>query len=105
MKHFRVPLTCLLYWEKIPQGRGGTPPWSQAIRWGKWKAIRHKPRTRWELYDLAQDIGETDNIAEEHPNVIQRIEGRLKTVRSVCRTYPPEEPSWSYPRLKTGYVK
>ncbi len=95
----------LLYWEKIPQGRGGTAPWSQAIRWGKWKAIRHKPRLPLELYDLAQDVGEADDVADEHPGVIQRIEDRLKTVRSVSRTYPAEEPSWGYHRLETGYVK
>lgn len=95
----------LLYWEKIPQGRGGTPPWSQAIRWGKWKVIRHKPRTPLELFDLMQDIGETNNVASENPDVIRQIAERLNTVRTVSRTYPQEEPSWGYHRLETGYVK
>ncbi|MHC4398716.1 MAG: arylsulfatase [Planctomycetota bacterium] len=94
-----------LYWEKIPQGRGGTPPWSQAIRWGKWKAIREKPHLPTELYDLSRDIGETTNIAAEQPDVVKRIEQFFKTERSVSRTYPTEVPSWGYHRLETGYVK
>ena len=33
-----------LYWENIPQGKGGTPAWSQAVRWGTWKVLRNQPR-------------------------------------------------------------
>jgi arylsulfatase A-like enzyme len=95
----------MLYWEKIPQNRGGTPAWSQAARWGKWKAVRHKPRASLELYNLANDIGETNNVAAQHPEVIRTLEAKLKTARTVSRTYPAEEPSWGYPRLETGYVK
>ena len=58
-----------------------------------------------ELYNLADDIGETNNVATEHPEVIRILEGKLKTARTVSRTYPVEEPSWGYPRLETGYVK
>jgi arylsulfatase A-like enzyme len=94
-----------LYWEKIPQGKGGTPAWSQAIRWGKWKAVRNKPRLPLELYDLEADIGEKSNVAKEHPDVVRKIEGYLKTARTVSRSYSAEKPSWGYDRLDTGYVK
>ncbi len=94
-----------LYWEKLPQGRGGTPPWTQAVRWGKWKAIRPKPGLPLELYDLQNDVGEKRNVAAGHPQVVRRIEQYLKTARTLPRTYPPQEPSWGYDRLDTGYVK
>ena len=94
-----------LYWEEIPQGKGGTPAWSQAVRWDKWKAVRLKPRLPLELYDLETDLGEQNNVTDQHPAVITEIEGYLKTARTVSRTYPPQEPSWSYDRLDTGYVK
>ena len=94
-----------LYWEKIPQGKGGTPAWSQAVRWGKWKAVRNKPRLPLELYDLDSDIGEKNDVAEEHPDVVARIESYLKTSRTVSRSYPAEKPSWGYDRLATGYVR
>jgi len=94
-----------LYWEKIPQGKGGTPAWSQAVRWGKWKAVRNKPRLPLELYDLDSDIGEKNDVAEGHPDVVARIESYLKTSRTVTRSYPAEKPSWGYDRLATGYVR
>jgi arylsulfatase A-like enzyme len=94
-----------LYWEKIPNSKGGTPAWSQAVRWNKWKAVRNKPRLPLELYDLENDIGEKNNIANKYPDVIEKIEDYLKTARTVSRTYPPQEPSWGYERLDTGYVK
>jgi len=95
-----------LYWEKIPQNKGGTPAaWSQAVRWGKWKALRNKPRLPLELYDLEADIAEKNNVAAKHPEVVREIEDYLKTARTVSRTYPQEAPSWGYDRRDTGYVK
>jgi arylsulfatase A len=95
-----------LYWEIIPGNEGGrVQPWMVAVRHGKWKALRRKPTLPIELYDLESDIGETKNVAGEHPEVIQDIEAYLKTARTFPRTYPPQEPNWGYPRLKTGYVK
>ena len=94
-----------LYWEKIPQGKGGTPAWSQAVRWGKWKALRHKPRLPLELYDLETDIAEKNNIAGKHPEVVKEIEDYLRTARTVSRGYRQEVPSWGYDRRDTGYVK
>jgi arylsulfatase len=94
-----------LYWEKLPRDKGGTPAWSQAVRWGKWKALRLKPRLPLELYDLGTDIGEEHNVADRHPDVIKEIEDYLKTARTISRSYPPQEPSWGYDRLDTGYVK
>ncbi|MEA3226245.1 MAG: arylsulfatase [Planctomycetota bacterium] len=94
-----------LYWEKTPQGKGVTSAGSQAVRWGKWKAVRLNPRLPLELYDLEADIGEKNNIARKYPEVIKEIEEYLKTARTVSRSYPAEKPSWGYDRLETGYVK
>ncbi len=94
-----------LYWEKQPQNKGGRPPWSVAVRWGKWKVVRDKPHLPLELYDLSTDIGERHNIANQHSDVVKRIELYLKNARTTSREYPPEEPSWSYAPLDTGYVK
>jgi len=58
-----------LYWEFYEQGS------KQAVRAGKWKAIRKPMFTgKTELYDLSQDLGETHNIAAEHPEVVARME-------------------------------
>jgi arylsulfatase A-like enzyme len=56
-----------LYWE-FPSYGG-----QQAVRVGNWKAVRRnilKGNTDIELYNLADDIREQRNIAEQHPDII-----------------------------------
>ena len=65
-----------LYWEFLE--RGG----KQAIRLGNWKGIRLKmnnnPDAPIELYNLTDDIGEEINIAEEHPEIVEKINSLMK---------------------------
>ncbi len=58
-------------------------PSRQAIRMGKWKAVKDSPDGKIELYDLDKDITETKNVADEHPEVVKKI----KTLLSIARTY------------------
>ena len=51
---------------------GGTT--TSAVRMGKWKAVKPPKKKNWELYDLSKDIGEQNNIASEHPEIIDIIE-------------------------------
>lgn len=69
-----------LYWE--------FPGNSQAVRWGKWKAIRTKWTSSLELYDLSTDLSEKNNVAAVHPDVIAQIEDYLKTARSESENWP-----------------
>ena len=46
----------------------------QAVRHGKWKAVRLGPRRPIELYDLEEDVGETKDLAANHADVVARIE-------------------------------
>lgn len=49
----------------------------QAIRMGKWKAVRsgvNQGNSKFELYDLSTDIGEQHDVASEHPDVIRQAE-------------------------------
>jgi len=64
-----------LYWE-FPQYGG-----QQAVRLGKWKAIRFdvlKGNMQLKLFDLDNDIQEQHDIAAQHPEVIQQIEDIMK---------------------------
>ncbi len=59
-----------LYWE-FPAYQG-----QQAVRMGKWKAIRRdifKGNMEVELYDLEADIQEQNNVAESNPDIVKRM--------------------------------
>jgi arylsulfatase A-like enzyme len=71
-----------LYWEFHERG------FDQAVRSGDWKAVRLGPGRPLELYDLARDVGETHNVAAEHPEIVARIEAYLKTARTDSPDFP-----------------
>jgi arylsulfatase A-like enzyme len=65
-----------LYWE-FPSYQG-----QQAVRMGKWKAIRQnmfKENLEIELFDLEKDIACQNNVAADHPDVIARVEMIFKS--------------------------
>ena len=55
-----------LYWEFVGQ---------IAVREGDWKAIQPKAGAPWELYDLARDVSERQDLAARHPDVLARLQG------------------------------
>ena len=46
---------------------------SEAIRMGRWKAIRSR-KNAWKLYDLSKDVAEKNDVARAHPDVVAKIE-------------------------------
>lgn len=76
------PISRTLYWEFHEGG------FKQAVRLGDWKGIRLKRETPLELYDVAHDQSERDNVAAVHPDVVARIEEYLKTARTESPEFP-----------------
>ena len=56
-------------------------PSRQAIRMGKWKAVKNSPSGEIELYDLGKDISELNNVAKENPGVIDKMENLFSNAR------------------------
>lgn len=68
-------------------GYGG----QQSIRVGDWKAIRNRMNQgnlKTELYDLAKDRSEASNLADEHPQVLARLEKMMNEQHSRSELYP-----------------
>jgi len=65
-------------WAKRKNEPGGP---AQAVRMGKFKAVRPKASVPFELYDLNRDISETNNIASERPDIVKKIENWVKANR------------------------
>ncbi|MCB1125929.1 MAG: arylsulfatase [Verrucomicrobiae bacterium] len=72
------------YWEFYEQGG------RRALRQGDWKAIIQPWDGNLELYDLANDIGETNNLATQRPE----IAGRMR--RLIDEAHRPD-PNWKEP--------
>ena len=65
-----------LYWEFHERG------FTQAVRMGDWKAVQFVKQQRFELYNLKTDLGEKQNVADKHPDLVEKIEAYLKTART-----------------------
>jgi arylsulfatase len=73
----------LLWWEH--EG-------NRAIRVGDWKLVA-PARAAWELYDLAKDRGESNDLAARHPEKVRELDalwtGQQTAFRSLALTDPP----------------
>jgi arylsulfatase len=57
----------------------------RAVRVGDWKLVAAKD-TPWELYDLAKDRGETNNLAAGDPARVAELEAAWNRIADQCRT-------------------
>ncbi|MDC0937217.1 DUF4976 domain-containing protein [Pirellulales bacterium] len=83
-----------LYWHYPHYSNQGGGPGS-AIRSDNWKLIDWTESDRLELYDLAQDLSETNDLAKEHPEIVERLQAKLATWKhEVGARKPTPNPSY-----------
>ncbi|MBK1833585.1 sulfatase-like hydrolase/transferase [Roseibacillus ishigakijimensis] len=68
--------------------QGDTKDNAIAICTGRWKVIAWKEGRAHELYDLHADPGETRDLADEHPEIVERLTALLAETRASGRTRP-----------------
>ena len=66
-----------LYWHYPHYGNQGGDP-SSIIREGEWKLIHYLEDGRDELYNLAADPGERNDVADEFPEIAEQMGQKLK---------------------------
>jgi len=64
-----------LYWR---YDRALSRPYTVAMRQGDWKILADTSMTRFELYNLRTDLGETNNLAESEPDRLTTMKNMLK---------------------------
>lgn len=85
-----------LYWEFHERG------FHQAVRWGDWKGVRLGPGKPFEIYNLAEDLGEQTNVAARNPGVIKKIEEILASARTESEYWPGRQTSGNRTRRRSG---
>ena len=77
-----APMHSFFYWEFHERG------FQQAVRMGRWKAVRLKTGAPLEVYDLAADPREERDVAAQNPEVVAKIEAYLRTARTESERWP-----------------
>ena len=77
-----------LYWE-FHEGKAS----KQAVRMGEWKGVRMALNQPLELYNLSEDLGEENNVAAEHPEIVEKIKSIMATARTEHRVWPLRTPT------------
>ena len=80
------PQHAFLYWEFYEDGG------KQAVREGTWKGIKlnvsREEAPVFELYQLDQDPDESDDVAEQHPGVVKRLEAHMQSAHEPFEHLP-----------------
>ena len=77
-----APQRDYFYWE-LHEG-----PSLQAVRIGNWKGVRNGPSRPIELYNLAEDLGETKDVSAEHPEVVAQMEKLMASQHTPSEVFP-----------------
>ena len=80
-----------LYWE-FHEGSS-----KQAVRMGNFKAVRRAPSRPIELYNLKSDIGEDNNIADEHPDIVDKARELIDKSRTDADIWPLQDKAKKMP--------
>ncbi len=77
----------MLYWEFHEQSG------NQAVREGYWKAIRLDVHEKGfhdhvELYNLEDVPSETNNVADKHPDVLNRMKDIMEQEHTTSKNFP-----------------
>jgi uncharacterized sulfatase len=76
-----------LYWEFYEYGS------LQAVRTERWKAIRKPMLTgKTQLFEIGKDIGERNDVAADHPQVVAKMEGIMDASHTPSQRWKVPKP-------------
>jgi len=84
-----------LYWELCGNKQETV---QQAVRKGDWKAVRIGVKAKWQLFNLAKDPNEHEDVAAKHSDVLKELKQLADASHTPERKYPaaPEEGAKDY---------
>ena len=60
----------------------------QSARMGEWKAVRYGVDSATELYNLNHDISESNDLADDHPEIVQQMNRLFESARTETPGFP-----------------
>ncbi len=75
-----------LYWEFH------RPHFRQAVRQERWKGVRWSRKHPIELYDMEEALDEQHDVADQHPNVVRRLERIMNESHTDSPHWPIKDP-------------
>ncbi|MCL6101704.1 MAG: hypothetical protein M1292_04340 [Bacteroidetes bacterium] len=81
----------VLYWRFL---------WHHAIRKGDWKLLKHRDHPDVELYNLAEDIGEQNDLSKARPEKVKELQHLYTDWSDVML-----EPQWGWQPGNCGSYK
>jgi len=72
---------------------------------GEMEAIKHAELAQFELYNLRDDPGETNNLAEKYPDRLHQLTARLKPLYHQVRQESPVWAEWKWPRYEAQRIR
>ena len=89
-----------LIWHYPHYGNQGGEP-SSIIRLSDWKLIHYYEDNHDELYNLKKDIGESNDVANKHPEMVKKLNKQLfDYLNSVGANYPKKDPLYDAVKAK-----
>ena len=82
-----------LYWEDEKKA-------NVAVRMKNWKAVQAGKNEPFELYDLSKDVEELHNVADQHPDVLEKMKTYAKEAHAPIRAGEILDASLGYKRPK-----
>ncbi len=65
-----------------------------ALHWSDWKIIREDPHADWQLYNLKKDISESNNLADERTDLVDKLKAAFKQKTDEVQHYLDIESSF-----------
>jgi arylsulfatase A len=69
------------------------------------RAIRQAELDQFELYNLRQDLGETEDLASQQPERLRAMSAQLREVYRQVRDESPMWPEWKWPRYEAQRIQ
>lgn len=58
-----------------------------ALHWGDWKIIRENPEGEWHIYNLNEDISETNDLAEKRKDLVKKLSAAFDLKKEEIQNY------------------